>query len=62
MRPTPLAALLTGFVLALGLVACGGSKVGVQPMMMTQKEFAAYFKADVLDTENLAKAAGIEKQ
>ena len=37
-------------------------KVGVQPMTMTQKEFAAYFKADVLDTENLAKAAGIEKQ
>ena len=37
-------------------------KVGVQPMTMTQKDFATYFKADVLDTEKLAKAAGIEKQ
>ena len=37
-------------------------KVGVQPLVMTQPEFAAYFKADVLDTDKLAKAAGIEKQ
>jgi tripartite-type tricarboxylate transporter receptor subunit TctC len=37
-------------------------KVGVQSMKMTQKEFAAYFKADVLDTDKLAKEAGIEKQ
>jgi tripartite-type tricarboxylate transporter receptor subunit TctC len=37
-------------------------KVGVQPLVMSQPEFAAYFKADVLDTEKIAKAAGIEKQ
>jgi tripartite-type tricarboxylate transporter receptor subunit TctC len=37
-------------------------KVGVQPMKMTQAEFAAYFKADVLATDKLAKEAGIEKQ
>ncbi|MEA3026274.1 MAG: hypothetical protein QOF91_1559, partial [Alphaproteobacteria bacterium] len=37
-------------------------KVGVQPLVMSQPEFAAYFKADVLDTDKLAKAAGIEKQ
>jgi tripartite-type tricarboxylate transporter receptor subunit TctC len=37
-------------------------KVGVQPLVMTQAQFAAYFKADVLDTDKLAKEAGIEKQ
>jgi tripartite-type tricarboxylate transporter receptor subunit TctC len=37
-------------------------KVGVQALVMTQPEFAAYFKADVLATEKLAKEAGIEKQ
>lgn len=37
-------------------------KVGIQPLVMSQPEFAAYFKADVLDTDKLAKAAGIEKQ
>jgi tripartite-type tricarboxylate transporter receptor subunit TctC len=37
-------------------------KVGVQPLVMSQPEFAKYFKADVLDTDALAKAAGIEKQ
>ena len=29
---------------------------------MSQPEFQNYFKADVKDTEKLAKAAGIEKQ
>ena len=29
---------------------------------MSQPEFEKYFKADVLDTDKLAKAAGIEKQ
>jgi hypothetical protein len=29
---------------------------------MSQPEFARYFKADVMDTDKLAKAAGIEKQ
>ena len=37
-------------------------KIGVQPMVMSQPAFAAYFKADVLDTDKLAQAAGIEKQ
>jgi len=38
------------------------SKVGVEPLVMSQSEFEKYFKADVLDTDKLAKAAGIEKQ
>ena len=38
------------------------AKVGVAPLVMSQPEFAAYFKADVLDTDKLAKSAGIEKQ
>jgi hypothetical protein len=29
--------------------------------LRTQKDFAAYFKADVLDTDKLAKEAGIER-
>jgi len=37
-------------------------KVGVQPLVMTQPEFQKYFEADVLGTEKLAQAAGIEKQ
>ncbi len=37
-------------------------KVGVQPLVMSQPEFEKYFKADVMDTDKLAKAAGIEKQ
>jgi tripartite-type tricarboxylate transporter receptor subunit TctC len=38
------------------------AKMGVDPLPMSQPEFAKYFKADVLDTEKLAKEAGIEKQ
>jgi tripartite-type tricarboxylate transporter receptor subunit TctC len=38
------------------------SKVGVEPLVMSQSEFEKYFKADVLDTDKLATAAGIEKQ
>jgi outer membrane protein OmpA-like peptidoglycan-associated protein len=53
MRPTRLAALLTGFVLALGLVGCGGSKVGVQPMI---DEFAGY-ERDILALNPLPPAA-----
>lgn len=37
-------------------------KVGVQPLVMSQPDFEKYFKADVMDTDKLAKAAGIEKQ
>jgi tripartite-type tricarboxylate transporter receptor subunit TctC len=37
-------------------------KLGIEPMLMTQPQFEAYFKADVLDTDKLAKKAGIEKQ
>jgi tripartite-type tricarboxylate transporter receptor subunit TctC len=37
-------------------------KVGVQPLVMSQPEFQKYFEADVMDTDKLAKAAGIEKQ
>ena len=29
---------------------------------MSQPDFERYFKADVMDTEKLANAAGIEKQ
>ena len=38
------------------------AKLGIEPLPMSQPEFERYFKADVLDTEKLAKAAGIEKQ
>jgi tripartite-type tricarboxylate transporter receptor subunit TctC len=38
------------------------AKLGIEPLVMSQAEFERYFKADVLDTEKLAKAAGIEKQ
>lgn len=38
------------------------AKVGVAPLKMSQPEFAAYFKADVLATDKLAQAAGIQKQ
>jgi tripartite-type tricarboxylate transporter receptor subunit TctC len=38
------------------------AKMGIEPLVMSQPEFERYFKADVLDTEKLAKAAGIEKQ
>jgi tripartite-type tricarboxylate transporter receptor subunit TctC len=38
------------------------AKLGIEPLVMSQPEFERYFKADVMDTETLAKAAGIEKQ
>jgi tripartite-type tricarboxylate transporter receptor subunit TctC len=38
------------------------AKLGIAPLVMSQPEFERYFKADVLETEKLAKAAGIEKQ
>jgi len=38
------------------------AKIGIQPLLMTQPEFVKYFKSDVLDTDKLAKEAGIEKQ
>ena len=38
------------------------AKMGIEPLVMSQPEFEKYFKADVLDTEKLAKTAGIEKQ
>jgi tripartite-type tricarboxylate transporter receptor subunit TctC len=38
------------------------AKLGIEPLVMSQPEFARYFKADVMDTDKLAKAAGIEKQ
>ena len=38
------------------------AKLGIEPLVMSQPEFERYFKADVLDTEKLAQAAGIEKQ
>ena len=38
------------------------AKLGIEPLPMSQADFERYFKADVLDTEKLAKAAGIEKQ
>ena len=38
------------------------AKLGIVPLLMSQPEFQKYFKADVKDTETLAKAAGIEKQ
>ena len=36
------------------------AKLGIEPLVMSQPEFEKYFKADVVDTEKLAKAAGIE--
>ena len=38
------------------------AKMGIEPLKMSQPEFEKYFKADVADTDKLAKAAGIEKQ
>lgn len=38
------------------------AKMGVDPLPMSQPDFERYFKADVQDTEKLAKAAGIERQ
>ena len=38
------------------------AKLAIQPLSMSQPEFDKYFKADVMDTDALAKAAGIEKQ
>ena len=38
------------------------AKLGIEPLVMSQPEFENYFKADVMDTDALAKAAGIEKQ
>ena len=38
------------------------AKLGIEPLTMSQPEFERYFKADVADTDKLAKAAGIEKQ
>jgi tripartite-type tricarboxylate transporter receptor subunit TctC len=38
------------------------AKMGIEPLVMSQPDFEKYFKADVRDTEQLAKAAGIEKQ
>jgi tripartite-type tricarboxylate transporter receptor subunit TctC len=38
------------------------AKLGIVPLSMSQPEFQKYFEADVRDTDELAKAAGIEKQ
>jgi tripartite-type tricarboxylate transporter receptor subunit TctC len=38
------------------------AKLGVEPMRMTQEEFAKYFRADVEDTAKLVKAAKIPTQ
>src|SRR5262245_9322541 len=38
------------------------AKLGVEPMRMTQEEFAKYFRADVEDTARLVKAAKIPTQ
>jgi tripartite-type tricarboxylate transporter receptor subunit TctC len=38
------------------------AKLGIEPLVMSQPEFEKYFKADVVDTEKLAKAAGIQRQ
>ena len=37
------------------------AKLGIEPLVMSQPEFEKYFKADVLDTEKLAKAGGHRK-
>jgi tripartite-type tricarboxylate transporter receptor subunit TctC len=37
-------------------------KLGIEPLPMSQPQFAAYFKADVMDTDKLAQKAGIQKQ
>lgn len=38
------------------------AKLGIEPLILSQPDFEKYFKADVLDTEKLAKQAGIERQ
>jgi tripartite-type tricarboxylate transporter receptor subunit TctC len=38
------------------------AKLGIEPLPMSQPDFDKYFKADVADTDALAKQAGIEKQ
>src|SRR5262249_43342655 len=38
------------------------AKLGVEPMQMTQEEFAVYFRRDVEDTAKLVKAAKIPAQ
>ena len=38
------------------------AKMGIEPLVMSQPEFDKYFRADVADTEKLAKTAGIQKQ
>jgi tripartite-type tricarboxylate transporter receptor subunit TctC len=38
------------------------AKLGIDTLVMSQPDFEKYFKADVLDTEKLAKQAGIERQ
>ena len=38
------------------------AKLGIVPLSMSQPEFQKYFEADVRETDELAKAAGIEKQ
>jgi tripartite-type tricarboxylate transporter receptor subunit TctC len=38
------------------------AKMGIEPLVMSQPAFDKYFRADVADTEKLAKTAGIEKQ
>ncbi len=38
------------------------AKLGIEPLIMSQPDFEKYFKADVLDTEKLAKQAGIDRQ
>jgi tripartite-type tricarboxylate transporter receptor subunit TctC len=38
------------------------AKLGVEPMRMTQEEFARYFRADIEDTARLVKAAKIPTQ
>jgi tripartite-type tricarboxylate transporter receptor subunit TctC len=38
------------------------TKFGVEPMRMTQEQFAKYFRADVEDTAKLVKAAKIPTQ
>ncbi len=40
----------------------GWPSSAIEPLVMSQPEFQKYFKADVKDTDELAKAAGIEKQ
>lgn len=37
-------------------------KLGIEPLLMSQADFERYFKNDVMETDRLAKQAGIEKQ